>query len=160
MSRSLAFALTLALLSTPTALLAQKSGQSMQVQYGVVVSSQYVEEASKAPAGALVGGVGPDLRVALQVEAGDVDAHLVDLLTQLRLLQLELGGDGLVARGRGLLIGGEQVLVGPGLHQHDRDQAGDGRGDPVGVSWRRTRRRSSVPASISTVSRSILTRAR
>jgi outer membrane lipoprotein SlyB len=56
MSRSLAFALTLALLSTPTALLAQKSGQSVQVQYGVVVSSQYVQEASKAPAGALVGG--------------------------------------------------------------------------------------------------------
>jgi outer membrane lipoprotein SlyB len=56
MSRSLAFALTLALLSTPTTLLAQKSGQSVQVQYGVVVSSQYVQEASKAPAGALVGG--------------------------------------------------------------------------------------------------------
>jgi len=56
MSRSFAFALTLALLSTPTTLPAQKSGQSVQVQYGVVVSSQYVQEASKAPAGALVGG--------------------------------------------------------------------------------------------------------
>lgn len=35
---------------------AQRSGQSIQVQYGVVVSSQYVQEASNAPAGALVGG--------------------------------------------------------------------------------------------------------
>lgn len=35
---------------------AQRSGQSIQVQYGTVVSSKYVEEASNAPAGALVGG--------------------------------------------------------------------------------------------------------
>jgi outer membrane lipoprotein SlyB len=35
---------------------AQRSGQSIQVQYGVVVSSSYVQEASNAPAGALIGG--------------------------------------------------------------------------------------------------------
>ena len=35
---------------------AQRSGQSIQIQYGTVVSSQYVEEASNAGAGALVGG--------------------------------------------------------------------------------------------------------
>ena len=35
---------------------AQKSGQSIQIQYGVVVGSSYVEEKSNAPAGALVGG--------------------------------------------------------------------------------------------------------
>lgn len=35
---------------------AQRSGQSIQVQYGTVVSSSHVQEASNAPAGALVGG--------------------------------------------------------------------------------------------------------
>jgi outer membrane lipoprotein SlyB len=42
------------LLSSP--LLAQKSGQSMQIQYGVVVASKYVQEKSNAGKGALVGG--------------------------------------------------------------------------------------------------------
>lgn len=37
-------------------LLAQKSGQSMQIQYGIVVASKYVQEKSNAPKGALVGG--------------------------------------------------------------------------------------------------------
>jgi outer membrane lipoprotein SlyB len=36
--------------------MAQKSGQSMQIQYGVVVASKYVEEKSNAGKGALVGG--------------------------------------------------------------------------------------------------------
>lgn len=36
--------------------LAQKSGQSMQIQYGVVVGSSYVQEKSEAGKGALVGG--------------------------------------------------------------------------------------------------------
>lgn len=56
MYRPLTFALTLALLSTPATLAAQRSGQSIQVQYGVVTASQAMQEASKAPAGALVGG--------------------------------------------------------------------------------------------------------
>ena len=43
-----------ALLSSP--LMAQKSGQSMQIQYGVVVASKYVQEKSNAGKGALVGG--------------------------------------------------------------------------------------------------------
>lgn len=37
-------------------LMAQKSGQSIQIQYGVVVASKYVEEKSNASKGALVGG--------------------------------------------------------------------------------------------------------
>ena len=37
-------------------LLAQKSGQSMQIQYGYVVASRYVQEKSNAGKGALVGG--------------------------------------------------------------------------------------------------------
>jgi outer membrane lipoprotein SlyB len=36
--------------------MAQKSGQSIQIQYGVVVASKYVEEKSNASKGALVGG--------------------------------------------------------------------------------------------------------
>ena len=44
----------LALLSSP--LLAQKSGQSIQIQYGIVVASKYVQEKSNAGKGALVGG--------------------------------------------------------------------------------------------------------
>lgn len=43
-----------ALLSSP--LMAQKSGQSIQIQYGVVVASKYVQEQSKAGKGAVVGG--------------------------------------------------------------------------------------------------------
>lgn len=35
---------------------AQKSGQSMQIQYGIVIGSSYVKEKSKAPTGALIGG--------------------------------------------------------------------------------------------------------
>jgi len=42
------------LLSSP--LTAQKSGQSMQIQYGIVVASKYVQEKSDAGKGALVGG--------------------------------------------------------------------------------------------------------
>ena len=35
---------------------AQKSGQSTQIQYGIVVGTSYVKEKSKAPVGALIGG--------------------------------------------------------------------------------------------------------
>jgi outer membrane lipoprotein SlyB len=42
------------LLSSP--LMAQKSGQSIQIQYGVVVASKYVQEQSNAGKGALIGG--------------------------------------------------------------------------------------------------------
>ena len=44
----------LALISGP--LMAQRSGQSIQIQYGVVVGSKYIKEQSAAPKGALVGG--------------------------------------------------------------------------------------------------------
>ena len=44
----------LALISGP--LMAQRSGQSIQIQYGVVVGSKYIKEQSAAPRGALVGG--------------------------------------------------------------------------------------------------------
>jgi len=47
-------AVLLTLVSTP--LMAQKSGQSIQIQYGVVVASKYVQEQSNAGKGALVGG--------------------------------------------------------------------------------------------------------
>ena len=43
------------LLAAPD-VLAQKSGQSMSIQYGVVVGSTYVQEKSEAGKGALVGG--------------------------------------------------------------------------------------------------------
>ena len=36
--------------------MAQKSGQSIQIQYGVVVASRYVQEQSNAGKGALIGG--------------------------------------------------------------------------------------------------------
>ncbi len=36
--------------------MAQKSGQSIQIQYGIVVASKYVQEKSNAGKGALVGG--------------------------------------------------------------------------------------------------------
>jgi len=39
-----------------SSLSAQKSGQSMQIQYGYVVASKYVQEKSNAGKGALVGG--------------------------------------------------------------------------------------------------------
>lgn len=48
------FILSIALMSSP--LMAQKSGQSIQIQYGVVVASKYVQEQSNAGKGALVGG--------------------------------------------------------------------------------------------------------
>lgn len=48
--------IALFVLSAPLNVLAQRSGQSMQIQYGIVVSSKHVQEASTAPAGALVGG--------------------------------------------------------------------------------------------------------
>lgn len=44
-----------ALLASPS-VEAQKSGQSMQIQYGIVVSSSYVQERSDAGKAALVGG--------------------------------------------------------------------------------------------------------
>ena len=37
-------------------LMAQKSGQSMHMQYGIVVASKYVQERSNAGRGALIGG--------------------------------------------------------------------------------------------------------
>ncbi|NNJ79183.1 MAG: hypothetical protein HKO85_04555 [Xanthomonadales bacterium] len=53
----LIFAVSTCILLTATSTtMAQRSGQSMQIQYGVVVSSKYVQEASNAPGGALVGG--------------------------------------------------------------------------------------------------------
>ena len=47
---------TAATLFFSTQVLAQKSGQSIQIQYGVVVASSYVEEKSNAGKGALIGG--------------------------------------------------------------------------------------------------------
>ena len=47
---------TLILLFPTSMALAQKSGQSIQIQYGVVVCSNYVQEKSEAGKGALVGG--------------------------------------------------------------------------------------------------------
>ena len=47
--------LSITFLSSNT-LLAQKSGQSMQIQYGYVVASRYVEEKSNAGKGAVIGG--------------------------------------------------------------------------------------------------------
>ncbi|MEE4216847.1 MAG: hypothetical protein V2I48_04510 [Xanthomonadales bacterium] len=44
------------LMLTASSLLAQKSGQSMQIQYGWVVASSYVQEQSNAGKGALLGG--------------------------------------------------------------------------------------------------------
>jgi hypothetical protein len=55
-SFSFAVAAAICSLAVSTAAQAQRSGQSIQVQYGTVVSSKYVQEASNAPAGALVGG--------------------------------------------------------------------------------------------------------
>ena len=56
MNKSIKFlAATLLLIGAGEAL-AQKSGQSMQIQYGVVVGSSYVQEKSDAGKGALVGG--------------------------------------------------------------------------------------------------------
>jgi hypothetical protein len=48
---------TAALLSTAaSSALAQRSGQSMQIQYGIVVASSYVQERSDAGKAALLGG--------------------------------------------------------------------------------------------------------
>lgn len=44
------------ILAVSTSVVGQKSGQSMQIQYGVVVSSSYVQEKSTAGRAALVGG--------------------------------------------------------------------------------------------------------
>ena len=44
------------LLMTASTAMAQKSGQSMQIQYGVVVASSYVQEKSDAGKAALLGG--------------------------------------------------------------------------------------------------------
>lgn len=44
------------LVMTSAPVQAQKSGQSMQIQYGIVVGSSYVKEKSTAPVGALIGG--------------------------------------------------------------------------------------------------------
>ena len=54
MSLATLFSLFFALISSP--LMAQKSGQSIQIQYGIVVASKYVQEKSNAGKGALVGG--------------------------------------------------------------------------------------------------------
>ena len=56
MNRSIPYFAVLALTAMPFDAQAQRSGQSIQVQYGVVTASQPMQEASKAPAGALVGG--------------------------------------------------------------------------------------------------------
>ncbi len=55
-SLTLGVVMITATLFSVTDLSAQRSGQSIQIQYGTVVSSKYVEEASNAGAGALVGG--------------------------------------------------------------------------------------------------------
>lgn len=47
---------SITLLIASEAVLAQKSGQSIQIQYGVVVSSSYIQEQSDAGKAALVGG--------------------------------------------------------------------------------------------------------
>ena len=52
----LGIAMTAMTVMSTSELSAQRSGQSIQIQYGTVVSSKYVEEASNAGAGALVGG--------------------------------------------------------------------------------------------------------
>jgi hypothetical protein len=44
------------LLLTSAAAMAQKSGQSIQIQYGIVIASTYVQEKSNAGRAALVGG--------------------------------------------------------------------------------------------------------
>lgn len=59
MKNSLTFILksiTLSMVFVSGSLLAQKSGQSVQIQYGVVVGSKYVQQKSNAGKGALVGG--------------------------------------------------------------------------------------------------------
>jgi outer membrane lipoprotein SlyB len=59
MHRSKLFVSSITLLSAfvfSGSVVAQKSGQSIQIQYGVVVASKYVQEQSNAGKGALVGG--------------------------------------------------------------------------------------------------------
>ena len=51
-----AFVFAVATLLASQQALAQKSGQSMQINYGIVVASKYVQEASNAGKGAVVGG--------------------------------------------------------------------------------------------------------
>ena len=55
-NKTIQFLAVSALMLTANSALAQKSGQSMQIQYGVVVGSSYVQEKSEAGKGALVGG--------------------------------------------------------------------------------------------------------
>ena len=55
-SLTLGVVMITAILFSVSDLSAQRSGQSIQIQYGTVVSSKYVEEASNAGAGALIGG--------------------------------------------------------------------------------------------------------
>lgn len=50
------FAVALTLALTASSAIAQKSGQSIQIQYGVVVASSYVQEQSNAGKGAVIGG--------------------------------------------------------------------------------------------------------
>ncbi len=54
--KALHLLVALGLVLSSGSLLAQKSGQSIQIQYGVVVGSKYVQEKSNAGRGALVGG--------------------------------------------------------------------------------------------------------
>lgn len=56
MSKPLHFLAAASLLFTAADAMAQKSGQSMSIQYGVVVGSSYMQEKSEAGKGALVGG--------------------------------------------------------------------------------------------------------
>ncbi len=56
MNRTISIIAASAFLLMASDVLAQKSGQSMSIQYGVVVGSTYVQEKSEAGKGALVGG--------------------------------------------------------------------------------------------------------
>ena len=56
MKSAISLAIGLTVLISASTIEAQKSGQSMQIQYGVVVASSYVQEKSDAGKAALVGG--------------------------------------------------------------------------------------------------------
>lgn len=56
MRKRICFISGVLLICASSGVLAQKSGQSIQIQYGVVVGSTYVQEKSTAGRGALVGG--------------------------------------------------------------------------------------------------------
>lgn len=55
-SRAAAWLFAMVAVCFSTQAVGQKSGQSIQIQYGVVVASSYVQEQSNAGKGALVGG--------------------------------------------------------------------------------------------------------